>query len=132
MRPLWEWCSFAEELGYESAWVAEGMWRSNFAHILASDAMATTTSFCLGTSISKRFCPQRPHDRHGRRQPWTIFPSSALFWAWDQAIKSRWSRSTAMPYSKADPALRDSVNIIRTACCGIGVVCLRGNARLRA
>jgi len=49
--------------------------------ILAACAMATTR-ILVGTSISSVFCPSAPTIAMAAATPWTIFPSSALFWAW--------------------------------------------------
>jgi alkanesulfonate monooxygenase SsuD/methylene tetrahydromethanopterin reductase-like flavin-dependent oxidoreductase (luciferase family) len=57
----------AEQLGYESAWVAEGHGGDQFA-VLA--ACATQTSrILLGNQHHQRLCPHRADDRHGGRDP---------------------------------------------------------------
>ena len=75
---------YAEELGYESAWVAEGLGGDQFS-ILTASAVATKT-ILLGTSISSVFVRWAPWAtwlaaswaysgvHQVRRAPWAISP----------------------------------------------------------
>jgi alkanesulfonate monooxygenase SsuD/methylene tetrahydromethanopterin reductase-like flavin-dependent oxidoreductase (luciferase family) len=101
----------AEELGYESAWVAEGHGGDQFA-ILAACAVATTR-ILLGTSISSVFVRSVP----------TIAMAAATV---DHLSKQRFilglgsshrvqvEPEHGMPYSKPIQRVRESVDIIRT------------------
>ena len=62
-RDIVECVKLAEDLGYESAWIAEGHGGDQFA-LLAACATATRRML-LGTSIRRVFV--RSHHRHGCR-----------------------------------------------------------------
>jgi alkanesulfonate monooxygenase SsuD/methylene tetrahydromethanopterin reductase-like flavin-dependent oxidoreductase (luciferase family) len=101
----------AEDLGYESAWVAEGHGGDQFA-ILAACAVATTR-ILLGTSISSVFVRSAP----------TIAMAAATV---DHLSNQRFilglgsshrvqvGPEHGLPYSKPIQRVRDSVQIIRT------------------
>ena len=103
--------TLAEELGYESAWVAEGHGGDQFA-ILAACAVATTR-ITLGTSISSVFVRSIP----------TIAMAAATV---DHLSKQRFilglgsshrvqvEPEHGIPYSKPIRRVRESVDIIRT------------------
>jgi alkanesulfonate monooxygenase SsuD/methylene tetrahydromethanopterin reductase-like flavin-dependent oxidoreductase (luciferase family) len=101
----------AEDLGYESAWVAEGHGGDQFA-ILAACAVATTR-ILLGTSISSVFVRSAP----------TIAMAAATV---DHLSNQRFilglgsshrvqvGPEHGLPYSKPIQRVRDSVQVIRT------------------
>ncbi len=101
----------AEDLGYESAWVAEGHGGDQFA-ILAACAVATSR-ILLGTSISSVFVRSAP----------TIAMAAATV---DHLSNQRFilglgsshrvqvEPEHGLPYSKPIQRVRDSVHIIRT------------------
>jgi alkanesulfonate monooxygenase SsuD/methylene tetrahydromethanopterin reductase-like flavin-dependent oxidoreductase (luciferase family) len=100
----------AEELGYESAWVAEGHGGDQFA-ILAACAVATTR-ILLGTSISSVFVRSAP----------TIAMAAAtvdhlsnqrFILGLGSSHKVQVEPEHGMPYSKPIQRVRDSVAIIR-------------------
>lgn len=101
---------FAEELGYESAWVAEGHGGDQFA-ILAACAVATTRIF-LGTSISSVFVRSVPTIAmaaatvdHLSHQRFTLGLGSSH--------KVQVEPEHGIPYGKPIQRVRESVAIIR-------------------
>ena len=107
--------ALAEDLGYESAWVAEGHGGDQFA-ILAACAVATSR-ILLGTSISSVFVRSAP----------TIAMAAAtvdhlsnqrFIWAWDRAIASRWGRSTASPTVSQSSGCATASRLF-APCCGM-------------
>ena len=103
--------TFAEELGYESAWVAEGHGGDQFA-ILAACAM-TTSRIRLGTSISSVFVRSAP----------TIAMAAATV---DRLSNGRFvlglgsshrvqvEGEHGLPYARPIPRVRETVQVVRT------------------
>ena len=81
----------AEELGYESAWVAEGHGGDQFS-ILTACALATSR-IQLGTSISSVFVRSAPTIAMAAACA-TIIHKADLSSVWAAATRCRWGRST--------------------------------------
>jgi len=101
----------AEELGYESAWVAEGHGGDQFA-ILAACAVATTR-ILLGTSISSVFVRSAPTIAMAAATV-DYLSNQRFILGLGSSHRVQVEPEHGMPYSKPIQRVRDSVAIIRT------------------
>ena len=101
----------AEELGYESAWVAEGHGGDQFS--ILSACAVQTERILLGTSISSIFVRSAPTLAMAAASV-DHFSNGRLILGLGSSHKVQVEPEHGIPYSKPVQRMRETVNIIRT------------------